>query len=231
MTGQPCNIKVIASSSKGNCYLVNLGSKTFLLDCGIDLKRITKNVNVSQLDFAFISHNHKDHSKCRKELITRGVKVIEGKDINKFTKIELDKELTLFLFDVKHGDEPNAGIIIINNITREKILYITDFTICKYDLKQIKFTHVLLECNYVEQMLNIDTDSTYRERRQIDTHMGLEGLQIFMDSLSLEKCQRIYLCHMSLRYGMKELMQSVIYNKYKIKTGVCLSEGGVDFIG
>ena len=55
----------LASGSRGNCYRVNDGSTPLLLEAGIQLKEIQKQLNfrVSELAGCIISHEHKDHSK------------------------------------------------------------------------------------------------------------------------------------------------------------------------
>lgn len=61
-------IKVIASSSSGNCYFVSDGITNLLIEAGVNLNRIRKYVNPSSLSGCLISHEHLDHSKYAKEI-------------------------------------------------------------------------------------------------------------------------------------------------------------------
>lgn len=234
-------IKSLASGSTGNCYIVNLGSGCFILDAGIHEFQITKNVNLNDVDFCFISHNHNDHSKSAEKLACKGLEIIKGNLIPSFKKIavqgEFGRKFQAFGFPVEHGEEKNGGIIIYSNETKECLLYATDFNTCKpaiqewleYYIPGAKLTHIMVECNYLENL--IDGKEETKERRQINTHMGLQGVIKFLDGLDLTKCKEILLTHMSQEYGDSIIMASTIYSKYRIRTGICRQWGGVDYIG
>ena len=226
-------IKCLATGSTGNCYLVDTGCGCIILDAGVNLDKIVSNVNLNDVLFAFISHEHQDHSKSAQKLATRRVKVLGGNLIHDFVKIsnlgQIGAKFQVFAFPVKHG-ECNCGGLIVKNIeNNECLLYITDFTICKWDLSDFKFTHVMVECNYCEDFINQVED--YKIKRQINTHMGLKGVQVFLDTLDLSMCKEILLIHQSQGMGDAITMGSTIYSKYRIKTGVCKQYGGIDYYG
>ena len=55
-----------ASGSKGNCTLIELGGKRFLVDCGISHRHLTAElsgagVEVGDIDAVFVTHLHSDH--------------------------------------------------------------------------------------------------------------------------------------------------------------------------
>ena len=68
----------LGTSSIGNCYLVKSGSSNILLDAGVPLNSVIKVINLNNLSCAFISHEHKDHSKEMKNLEKRGVQIVYG---------------------------------------------------------------------------------------------------------------------------------------------------------
>lgn len=233
-------INCLASGSKGNCYIIEMGSGCFILDAGIPIQKITKSKNLNDVDFAFISHEHNDHATSLKDLALRGVEIIKGNLIHEFKKNALNRlkhsKFQVFCFPVKHGDAKNSGIIVYLEETKECLLYVTDFTVCEYDLDawldsyipEARFTHIMVECNYLEELI---MQQTNKEKRQINTHMGLKGLQLFLDKLNLSNCKEIVLMHMSQTYGDPIIMASTIYSKYKIKTGICKQWGGIDYYG
>lgn len=206
-----------------------MGKATFLLDAGINIERIQKVINLNQIDFAYISHRHKDHSKSAEKLRIRGVSIVEGMIYQDFTKVALktkyERNLAIFVFPVEHGEEKNSGFIAVNYDTGEQMLYITDFNVCKYDLSDFKFDKILVECNFVEANLPAHLD--FKSLRQINTHMGLNGLKVFLKGLNLTRTKEILLCHMSGEYGDKEIMQKQIQREFKMRTGVCMKNGGV----
>jgi phosphoribosyl 1,2-cyclic phosphodiesterase len=54
------NIKFLASGSKGNCYIVNDGKSTLIIDAGIPFKKIQIGIGfkMSTVDGVLISHEH-----------------------------------------------------------------------------------------------------------------------------------------------------------------------------
>lgn len=56
----------LASGSKGNCSLIELGGKRFLVDCGISHRRLARElteagVRIDDVDAVFVTHLHSDH--------------------------------------------------------------------------------------------------------------------------------------------------------------------------
>lgn len=70
-------IKVLASGSTGNCYLVRSGQSSLLLDAGIPAKRIREGCDyrLSQISGCLVTHSHGDHCKAVKDLLAASVPV------------------------------------------------------------------------------------------------------------------------------------------------------------
>lgn len=221
--------KCLATGSSGNCYIVRLGEFNILLDAGIPIEKIVKSINLNNVDLCFISHEHKDHSKSLENLRKRRVLILEGKTIQEFTEIKanekFDGKLKVFCFDVEHGDAKNAAIIL--KTEKECVLYIIDFTICKYDLSIFKFTSVIVECNYLTEKVKQDSNFT-RTKENIYRHQSLEGCMLFLSKLNLSNCERIVLTHFSDNYSEPALMGSLIKTTFGIKTLTCKKYGGYD---
>ena len=223
-------IKCLATGSTGNCYLLNIGGGCIILDAGISLDNIVSEIDLNNVDFCFISHQHKDHSRSLDKLLFRGVSILDGFTNQDFIKNEkLSKfggEYTIYQFPIEHGQCNNNGIII--KYDDECILYLTDFNMCKYNLHQFKFTQVLIECNYIDSRVN---PRDLKECRQINTHMSLNGCIKYLETLDLSACKEIDLIHISQSLGDSIIMGSSVYSKFKIKTGVCRQYGGIDYYG
>ena len=59
----------IASSSKGNAYVIEQGGAALLIDCGVSCKCLKAALDVSQLCGILITHNHVDHVSGLKRLL------------------------------------------------------------------------------------------------------------------------------------------------------------------
>lgn len=226
----------LATGSSGNCYLLKVGSDTVILDAGIEIEKIIKNVNLNDVKFAFISHEHKDHSKSLEKLVLRGVPIVSGITTHEFTENQKFGEFgALYLIPIQHGNTSNAAIII--KTKNECILYATDFNICEYDLSAFKFTSIIVECNYIDERIDAVFEKYegkpqfFKFKRQINSHMGLRGLQIFLDTLDLKYCSKIILVHKSTNIDLVDAprMGLTILKRYGIDTGVCRTNGGIDW--
>ena len=221
------SFECLATGSSGNCYILKIGDYTCILDAGCKWDKLTTHVNLNKVDLAFVSHEHKDHSLNYEKLKIRGVCCLDGITNQKVSKNQINGKFDAFLVPIQHGETNNCALILKKDY--DCVLYATDFNLCEYDLSEFKFTRVIVECNYLEERIKGQVD--IKSLRQINTHMGLEGLQIFLDTLDLSRCEEIDLVHLSSDYGDKIIMGSTIYSKYKIKTGVCLKHGGVEYYG
>ena len=64
------NIKVLASSSKGNCYMIDDSKTSLLIEAGIPIKKIKQGLNfkLHEIEGCIISHEHGDHIKATIDL-------------------------------------------------------------------------------------------------------------------------------------------------------------------
>jgi len=68
-------IKILGSSSNGNCYIIGNDTNAILLECGLNFKEIQKGLdfNLQRVKACVISHNHGDHSKGFKGVLQSGL--------------------------------------------------------------------------------------------------------------------------------------------------------------
>jgi len=69
-------IKALASGSSGNCYHLTDGSSGLLIEAGIPIKKISKGIGfklTSEIDGCLITHEHMDHSKSARDIMTAGI--------------------------------------------------------------------------------------------------------------------------------------------------------------
>lgn len=224
-------VNCLATGSTGNCYILKIDGSTVILDAGCKWNKLIANQNLNDVLFAYISHVHKDHSLNEENLRIRGIEILNGTTSGEILKNEFktkfDSKIRAYRIPIRHGDTENAALII--QTKNECVLYATDFNLCEYDLSSFKFTHILVECNFLDE--RVVGCSDIKTLRQINTHMSLGGLKIFLDCLDLSQCKEIDLIHLSQQYGNDILMGSAIYTRYQIKTGVCKQHGGIEYYG
>lgn len=208
------DIKVVASGSSGNSYTVSDGATTLLLDAGIPVKQIQVAVGfqLSKIDGALITHEHKDHSKAVKDLVKLGVDVYAsggtigacGVSSHRLHTIKAFEELTIgtfriLPFDVEHDAAEPLGFLCTSRETSEKLLYFTDTYFVRYRFHGL--THIMAECNYTEDGLHESLDNERIDvglaPRIIRSHMSLEHLLEMLDANDMRKVKQIYLLHLS----------------------------------
>ena len=202
------DIKVIASGSSGNCYLVGDGKTRLLLDAGVKYSRILEacDYKCSEIEGCLVTHTHADHSQAIDNLRRRGMKVYgpremvkRGWNINGLKPME---KVAMGTFDVTpfpvDHDVECYGYHIHSLATDERLVYITDAEAIRKIFHNINYW--LVEANYDIDILdrNVATGmDVTRANRVIATHLGIDQLEDYMDQLDTSMVKAIYLCHLS----------------------------------
>ncbi len=117
------------------------------------------------------------------------------------------KDLTILPFEAEHNDMvsgdlvpvPTAGFLIQGG--NEKLLYLTDTFFCRYKFKGL--THLMLEVNYDENILNENVESGIVSlalaNRIRYSHFELKDAIGFLKENDLGKCREIHMIHLSSR--------------------------------
>ena len=207
------NIKVLGSSSKGNCYVVSDGMTQLLLDCGLKMKEILAGIDFQPqfVKGCLVTHSHGDHVKSANKLSQLyGVRVyasrgcIEAAQLRCVRAVKALSEFSVgsfkvLPFDIQHDAPEPLGFLLKSTETDEKLLYFTDTYYLKYRFKGV--THILCEANYDLDILNEKVSGGDVPKcltdRVISSHMSIEHLEQFLRSCDLSKLRAVYLCHLS----------------------------------
>ena len=148
-------LKVLSSGSQnGNCYLLESNGETLILDCGIPIREIKVGLDfdIMKVAGAVCSHCHSDHSKSVRDLLNIGIPMLApyvgGRKTAQFGKFKIQA------FELPHNGTPNYGFLI--TVDGQKALYLTDFEYCPYTFVKQKVSHILVECNYQQELVNRD---------------------------------------------------------------------------
>ena len=103
-------LKILGSSSAGNCYVFDNGKEALVVECGISFQEVKKAVNfdISRIAGCLVSHEHGDHAKYVQKFIDAQIPVymslgtLKGiKEPTKYPKrLIAEKQTTIGTFKV-----------------------------------------------------------------------------------------------------------------------------------
>ncbi len=233
----------LASSSSGNCYVIDNGQDKLLLEGGIPYKKIVSKLNEHNMkltDFVgcVVSHSHNDHSVAITELsrfitIYASLETIQAKKITKNYKILTNATKTVIgtysviSFNTEHDCPGSLGFIVTSNKTRESLLFLTDTKYLRFNLKEFRLDYIMIECNYVHQLLEKQEINFALKKRLLNSHMSLTTCIKTLKSFDLSKCKEIYLMHLSDQRSDERLMKKTVASEFGIVTNICNKYGGI----
>lgn len=203
------DIKVIASGSSGNAYLIGDGKTRLLFDAGIPFKRIQIGCGfkTSSIDACLVTHRHGDHAAAIPKLLQRGITVYSNEDVAGLypgvQSVEARREfrigtLRILPFEAEH-DVPCYGYQVTSTETGEKLVYITDSAYVKYTFSGL--THIMIEANYDEDIMlgNVRDEKIpfSLAERVAGTHMSIDTLLSLLRANDMTNVRQIYLLHLS----------------------------------
>ena len=131
----------LASSSKGNAYVVSDGDTTLLLECGLPIRELQKRLGfqLSGITACLVSHEHQDHAQAAPQLLKRGVPVYMSEGTARAHKSPMDDArlvkagdvfdigaLRIRAFQTFHNTAEPLGWIIWDTRTHECMLFAVD---------------------------------------------------------------------------------------------------------
>lgn len=235
------DIEILASGSKGNCYKIKTNDTTLLIECGISFKEIQKKLKfkMHEIDACLITHSHRDHAKAVKDMLKTGIdcymsygtaeelevlnhhRVINFKRKNylsfepitkqEYRSVQIGSNVIL-PFESVHDTKESVNYFILDNISDETLLFITDTAYVQYRFDRIDY--LMIECNYVKKTLDNNVrkgilDINLRNRI-VSNHMGLETVIGFLQANDLSKLKKIYVMHLSEHNSDEELIKTEI---------------------
>ena len=223
-------LKTIASGSTGNCYLLETKDGNLLLEAGIPIKKIKRELffNFGAIDGCLITHEHGDHAKSIKDITKLGIDVYASNGTlqalncsgHRFIPVTPKNLYSMGSFEVmpftvQHDAAEPIGFLIRNG--NNKMLFATDTYYLRYQF--LGLTHIAIECNYVESVLmdlvKSGTINIEHVKRVMKSHLSLENLIDFLKANDLSKVQEIYLLHLSDSNSDINLIEEEIKKIYK----------------
>ena len=199
----------LASSSRGNAYIVSDQDTKILLECGITHKTLQKLAGFSLSDFAacLVSHEHKDHAKSVDALIKDGMEVYmsqgtaEALETDAVNLVESMEQFNVGSFDVIpfatfHDAAEPLGFLIKSRADGDILAFATDTVNLRYRFPGL--TILAIEANYDKAILERCERMPDKVKHRIsNAHMEIDTLCEYLRGLDLSTCREIHLLHLS----------------------------------
>lgn len=206
-------LKIISSSSAGNCYLLCTANETLILECGVKIQQIKQALNfeISNTVGVLVTHEHKDHCAAVKDVVSLGMNVYAsagtiaafGLKSHRLHTLQLGKTIKLGGFKVKPFEavhdcrEPYNFLIEHEECGR--VVFITDSYYCEYTFPGLN--NILIEANYSQEILDrkVQEGATaeFLRNRVLQSHMNLDTCKQFLRANDLTAVNNIVLIHLS----------------------------------
>jgi len=226
-------LDIYASSSRGNFYVLTGIKEKLLIEAGIGIKQIKKNLDYdfSMVNACLLSHEHSDHSKSIKDLITLGVRVYSSAGTFdrlgiknhyaspvKDNQIFETEEFKIKPFKTEHDCADPLGYLIHSKTEFKNIVFATDTYFLQYKFHDINT--FMIEINFIKSVLdqNVENGSVNAAgaNRIEKSHYSLEKVIKLFDELDLSKTKRIIPIHTSARNGDPKLIKEILERRFGI---------------
>lgn len=207
-------LRIIGSSSEGNCYLLtDEQGQTLMIEAGMQKKDIFRALGSRAANLAgcIISHGHRDHSRAFIDMLKAAIhtyalaEVAEAHDFNDkcwyhqlaYQVLYQIGNFQVQAFPVSH-DVPCCGFYIIHP-EMGNLVFLTDTAKSSYTFPGIN--HLMVEANYDPELLaeNVARDSSLAvmAARLPHTHMSIGTTLELLKANDLSACRNIILIHLS----------------------------------
>ncbi len=216
-------LKVLGSSSKGNCYLLEASDGVLIIEAGIPAIEIKKALRfqLRRVLGCIISHKHRDHSKFLKDIMASGIKVLALEDV--FSSHSISNRSFCKTIEPMHGyklggfkifaipvahDVPCLGFIVEHQ-EMGKTLFITDTMMLEYIVPRLD--HIMIEVNYCDRILQENIDAgvvpVSMRDRLLHSHMELQTAKDIIKANDLSDVKELVLLHLSGNNSHSELFK------------------------
>jgi len=204
-------LKVLGSSSKGNCYLLMAQDDILILEAGVGIRdiKMALGFDFRNVRGCLLTHEHKDHSRSAIDLHNMGIPIYCTKGTrealelpHKASCIMVPEVTTVKIggyvvtaYKAKH-DAAEPCMFLIYHPEMGSMAFATDTYIIPYDFRGLN--HYLIEANYSMKIIQDKVAQGLLHiklaQRIIKSHLSLENaLKQVKDSKDLENVILIHL--------------------------------------
>ena len=243
----------LGSGSSGNCSYIGDSDNGFLIDAGVDLKKVVDGLNANGIPMErvkaiVLTHDHGDHVRyaytilrkyrhiklfctlralngiLRRHSISRRIKDYHS-PIYKETPFKL-AEFTLTAFEVSHDGTDNAGFFIEYGNMRFTIVTDTGYITDRADHYLRQADYIMIESNYDLEMLQNGAYPEYLKARILSQTGHLDNVVAarYISDIYTPTLKYVFLCHLSNDNNSPEIALHVMRNALE-KKNVSIGDG------
>ena len=226
----------LASGSKGNCTYIETDNSKILLDCGISFKNLTEKlnllqVNVKDINYILITHEHSDHIKGLEQLL-KNVHPMVYIDSKLFSYFEekypkyyssfhiINNKFTLENIQItpiclSHDSISCTGYAFVCN--NRKFCYLTDLGFYNDNIIELikNSTLAIIEANHDEKLLLKNPNYSLVLKHRILSnkgHLSNTTSAKLIKELVLNGTKQVILAHLSEENNTPELAYNTVKN-------------------
>ena len=205
-------LKVLGSSSKGNCYLLMAQDDILILEAGVGIRdiKMALGFDFKNVRGCLVTHEHKDHSKSAIDLHNMGIPIYSTKGtrealelphkphnimVPELTTVKLGNYIVT-AYKSKH-DAAEPCMYLIYHPEMGSLVFATDTYIIPYDFRGLD--HYLIEANYsmkiIEDKVAKGLLNMKLAQRIIKSHLSLENA--IKQVKPTEQLKTVILIHLS----------------------------------
>lgn len=203
-------LRVLGSSSRGNCYVLDNGSEALIVECGMPYKDVQRAVDydISRIAGVLVSHEHGDHAKHAQQFIDARMPVFTSNGTKEAIGLSASTmqagvvygigSFSVLPFNVQHDAAEPFGFLI-QHVEMGITLFATDTYYLAYKFKGLN--NIMLECNYSTDILNANiatgrVDTRVRSRI-VESHCSYDTCMEVLMANDLTAVNNIVLIHLS----------------------------------
>lgn len=207
-------LKILGSSSAGNCYVFDNGKEALVVECGIAFNKVKEAVNfdISRIVGAIVSHEHGDHAKMVGKFLDALIPVYTSNGtaqslglsgnhlLHKMVKDGVYNvgSFKVYAFTTQHDAAEPFGFLIYHE-EMGTVLFATDTYYLEYTFNGLN--NILLECNYKLEILESNIAAgripAKLRDRTIKSHCSLKTCKEILQANDLSLVNNIVLIHLS----------------------------------
>lgn len=232
-------VKCIASGSRANAYILELGGVVVLMECGAGVRAIKaglREFGKRHADICLITHEHSDHSRSVRQMrqddvpcfATRGTAKALGLGVHgvKYGMAVRFKDIRFMAFRTFHDTAEPCGWLIDGG--GERAMFATDTY--KLDVRFPGVTQLMIECNHnaelYERARALGEYPPYGDRSRA-RHMECKRCVRYIAKMDKRKLKNVYLIHLSQKFSDAELSAARIAKVAGVNVYVCGEKGGL----